>query len=1523
MAQEQDNQQPTVQSTFTGGMIKDLLGDFLNSKKDTWYHARNATNNLPDGQIGGLSTEPANILCVTFPFTLIGAISLADDQWCVFLTDNTTSEIGIFKESQCLYTTLTGPQTCPGFNKNHLIIGASRRGYDCGFDVYWSDGRYNPDRFINTAKVPFIQVDTTPTGPCRTFVDTTVLDCEKLRIAPHYKIPCLSIAKSEGSGQLPNGTYQVVLRYAINSIPCTDYVTGSPVISIWSHNSLAGAVRLTISGADQHIFKEMEVVLVSEINKQVVARKIGVYSTYETVIYISNIDETSPIVPLSEIPLVTPAIERSDAIYSVSSYLCRIGTTTAPDPNYQLLANKIRAKWVAVLYSDDYYHKGGNELGMVVSHLRGEVYQYFIRWVRLSGDKTSSFHIPGLPAGTAPTMMIGGPSVPGSLGTVASGYMEGYSSTEKYPDQQPAVWGSLCGLPIMHHKFPDQASFGTIDTLSHFNPNGTQYTISVMGVVFENIQLPVDINGNIIQDIQGYEILRSSRDGHKSIIAKGMMNHMRGYTKSDGTIGLYQNYPYDDLAQDPYLCVNPVPGGYPNYFDELTIVSKDVASFHSPDTTFQNPYLGTGTFQLTMMLELTMMLGGASTGIYERPYKHPKFKLLTDLASGFGIAIGSMVVVLDIFRGLSGMGGGNVQLGSTSDVPINVSLGMFTYPDGGSTGLGYSAASGAAIAFNIALGVVMGFIEVNVIQAQIMTIINGLVPAKQYATQYNSHGFYNIPIPVTARYNTGVLDYQYIKGYLQTFAQYDINNLYRNDYVALNCDVPAIESNRFFPTGQFAGQPLVDISRWTLGLRSSFGGTDFGPYTDPVVSYYGAYKVAQPAQYGQIGSTKEVPISCMYPVDVTFTGTYTTPVLFGGDTYINRYTEKNPMLFFNDWLLGQDTDYPYDYTIYENVPYPRYWINNTKVYYDFWNQASKNWHLDENRPSFPPKFYVENGFFYLFCNGVRDFYVESDVNVGYRDWEDDHSKRFYDPYGYTTLEYMFRSDIIKSDVFYKYDYSLSAGLFWNQYLSWGQTQSRDYDPTLAYTCFSYYPRRVHYSLSQDTEMLQDNWRMFLPNNYKDFPSTVTAVEDSGNNGALFLLYDRPPIAVLGLQTIPSASGVDYTVGAGNLFDQAQTTGSNADQSLQYGSCQNRRAVINTPHGVFWVSRNTGKVFNYIQGSGMQDITPGIKWHLSQYLPSQLLAQYPDYPYNDNPLTGIGVQLIYDAINELLYICKKDYRPLPGVNNLVYYDVTNQWSIDTGYTLIPISSTDTNYFEDCSWTLSYDCKNKQWVAFHDWHPALSIGSKTHFLTTDSNTANGASLWRHNKLTNLFCNYYGQDKPWEVEYSITTGGNMTTLESIEYFLTSFNYQPNQTDKFLMYDNTFNYAVISNDEQSTGPMFLVPRPWDNPYAIVNYPDFTSPLGIGILQSKVENKYRFNFIKDWTKDRFQFGLGMTQYWVTAGNGYVKSANPLYLDYLKPWNQQKKLRYRNNRIFLRRSIVGYRSMTFYFSNSKHDNSPR
>src|ERR1035437_6699358 len=423
---------------------------------------------------------------------------------------------------------------------------------------------------------------------------------------------------------------------------------------------------------------------------------MGIFSTQSSVIHIDNIDPTLTTVPIELLPIITPEYEKSDAIYTIANYLVRVSPTTNFDFNYQPLANGINVKWVAVEYPADYYKKGGNK----TSYLRDEVYALFIRWIYDTGVKSSSYHIPGraatpydttvtsqFPMGVADTLLIDtkvwqtyntatiDPSEP--LNTpplldggveIAAGYMGYWESTEIYPDDKPTIWNAsshptwpgissfpsadLCGESIRHHKMPDQSLPGHKGDHFRVDPTGAAF-YRFLGIRVENIQPPVDNNGKLIANIVGYEILRGTREGNKTIIAKGMVNNTREYELTPGVsnsrVGIYQNYPYNPLEADVTLTTKDPSynGGFGASISgplppAINNISQNVYTFHSPDTQFKNPFLS------VKELKLYGEIGGIVTGAFSEVPDHPTEKLMGDLsflvAAMIGLGAASLAI---------------------------------------------------------------------------------------------------------------------------------------------------------------------------------------------------------------------------------------------------------------------------------------------------------------------------------------------------------------------------------------------------------------------------------------------------------------------------------------------------------------------------------------------------------------------------------------------------------------------------------------------------------------------------------------------------------------------------------------------------------------------------------------------------------------------------------------------------------------------------------------------------------------
>jgi hypothetical protein len=1667
--------------SFIKGLAKDVSDLYI--PEGMWTHARNATNVTEiNGALGTITNEPANEYCTKAPYTIIGTINIYQDYWVIYSTDDINSEIGLFDESACEYYRIVN-DSCLSFNRNNLIIGRSRENFDCSFQVYWSDG-LNPDRTLNIGDVrnaPFSQpwpgvpyvCENQQAGlneecqVCQPLLPLQ-LDCEKIRLSKLTKTPCVLTKLGLAGGNLRNGSYYAVIAYAENGQKATTWSTPSNIQSIFNHDDNGGSLEITLSNLETENYDEFILAIVRTVNNQLEVKEIGVYSTDTTTISLDYLDPELPAISVKEIPVLPIAYEKSNGIYQVNNYLLRVGPTSRFDFNYQPLANQINAEWVMTEQPADYYRKGGN----VTGYMRDEQYAFFIRWVYNTGDKSSSYHIPGrakevgleinnngadilyngangfvensadnfeLAAsnavqGSYQTPAIydvintayvtesnlpgaNDPVIPGQV--IAAGKMGYWESSEIYPDDQPEIWNAsywswsqtnssnhdLCGKPIRHHKFPadiintspnsngiddySRVRVGTTNCLNKENPKA----IRVLGARFKNIKAPVDNDGNPIPGIVGYEILRSSREGNKTVIAKGIINNVRSYISEELENIFFQNYPYNDLSSDPFI-------------DGINATHHDKFTFHSPDTNFTNPFLNQSELRLygevgqagNVRMELTEVPG------------HPKHKLITDLGfaislflgigiagrnlrgkkidtykapggfnigynelatggvstGGGGLASGSNGVITGILtssvnsglgptftEAVSNINAEQLAIGTAPGGPITV-LGPGTYRPGPTieterSDLDYLGPLVRALGGAISFGYYM-----TEGADKIMELILSFSPFRQYAHRYLSVGHLHKHSVGNAEFlNSNTRRYitnaEYLDAHYQNVDGNRYNNLNRARTVALHVQAP------------FAQQQGDDNTRVKITDVYNDWDDRSKPFCRTTHSYYAGIKIRNRNQYGQLRNIKQIFTGCMASLPANFgidNPIEQSPNVFGGDTYIGRYTEKNTFFYFYDWLYDQPDGYEFDYTLRYMINKPEFWANFNKFatedfvrnlissllslsFSDLLNAAPSGLHnLDDfNAINFLDlgtddgstlsnmisslanklRFVKQQSLFYLFNSGVRDFFVESEYNVDSRDWGELDEQRHYDPYRYTDQNSLFDTKIIKFGNYYKYDRSLSVAYLPSNKTSWGTLQPIYYNPFVAETCFTYYPDRIIYSLPQDQEGVKDFWKLYLVNNYKDFGDIVTSVKPVSKSGSMILFQSQSPIMFAGVDQLETQGGIKLTIGDGGLFSQPSENLSNAEPAYQHGSCQNRLSAINTPMGLYYISQSQGKVFQ-VGTNGITEISASnMRWWFANYLPYKILEDFPEFELTDNPVVGVGCQSVYDNKAIILYFCKKDYKLKKEFQDRITYVSGKTFLLDN---LTQIELGNSTYFDDASWTISYDPKNEMWISFHDWHPELTMAAKNNMLTTITN--DGGQIWRHNDRSDLFCNFYGENYPFEVEQTFSTGQTVNTVRSIEYMLEGYIYNQDTSDKYHVLDANFDRAVIHNSEQVSGVLKLNPSPKNNSPIIVNYPQ-VNPTNIDILFSKEEQKYRFNQFWDVTADRGEFTYPNVQrpIWTTEFNGYIRGLNPNNLNYNKSPFERKKFRHYTNRVLLYKMISGNIKLIFKLANTKFLYSPR
>ena len=434
--------------------------------------------------------------------------------------------------------------------------------------------------------------------------------------------------------------------------------------------------------------------------------------------------------------------------------------------------------------------------------------------------------------------------------------------------------------------------------------------------------------------------------------------------------------------------------------------------------------------------------------------------------------------------------------------------------------------------------------------------------------------------------------------------------------------------------------------------------------------------------------------------------------------------------------IGEDPDNRYNKTIHVLIikgghpPKTGDASGNGDSYDDEFDDSEYSGVADDKKKRRGGLFVETLGYMYTHVSGVNDFYVESDMNLAFREWEDVPRKRHYDNEEFTDYNLLFHADHISMDNYYKYDQSLNTRRLWSA--SFGIIQPSWYDPLISESCFVDYPKRLLYSLPSvgtHTKSLQqfkrdevaDHWRTFLPENFRDFKSRVNTIASTDKTGAIILFPTLSPQLFQGVDTIQMAKSTNkLVIGDGGLFSQAFQNVTNSNVSHEYGSCESSRSVTATPSGIYFVSQAQGKIFQYASKGLVAISDQGMKWWFNKYLPSQLLKDFPEAEKHstkiDNPVLSAGVQSVYDPNNDILYFSKRDYKAHADKVDDIIINPDAKWIYQGAGSSVEIDVLDTDYFEDVSWTVSYDPKSKAWISFHDWHPELAFNSINHFLTT---------------------------------------------------------------------------------------------------------------------------------------------------------------------------------------------------------------
>lgn len=198
-------------------------------------------------------------------------------------------------------------------------------------------------------------------------------------------------------------------------------------------------------------------------------------------------------------------------------------------------------------------------------------------------------------------------------------------------------------------------------------------------------------------------------------------------------------------------------------------------------------------------------------------------------------------------------------------------------------------------------------------------------------------------------------------------------------------------------------------------------------------------------------------------------------------------------------------------------------------------------------------------------------------------------------------------------------------------------------------CRDKFPHRIHYSEQSFQEELSDNYRIFLPNNYRDIEGetgSITNLFKLNNN-----LYVHTEEALWQLPRNYQERVTDQItsfIGTGSYFEIPPQKILDSDSGFSAG-CQHKWGSIKTPNGYFFVSANQNKFYQFT-GELKPISSIGMKSWFDNNTKSLAEQNYyknnkRDYPFKDNPSNNIGTGFIttYDSLKERVILTKRDFN----------------------------------------------------------------------------------------------------------------------------------------------------------------------------------------------------------------------------------------------------------------------------------------
>ena len=522
-------------------------------------------------------------------------------------------------------------------------------------------------------------------------------------------------------------------------------------------------------------------------------------------------------------------------------------------------------------------------------------------------------------------------------------------------------------------------------------------------------------------------------------------------------------------------------------------------------------------------------------------------------------------------------------------------------------------------------------------------------------------------------------------------------------------------------------------------------------------SYYVALKKENPQQYGNLYDGIRYNLSDVIKIK-NKNEALDSGYLFGkGDIYITKHRIIRKYPYFSNLPLKAPFDTAYITSLYPNVGFPRYYLDLkerveflnvvtknsiSRLFTTLGNSTFKNLNIGEEsnlEPFIQPKKTTcgaSNENKFKFFLTREGLYYTHQIGIVDYFCESEFVGDFRETNEIPQSNY--KRDV--ADII-KYDTVTFPEVFlYNlQHLHKGIPSKYSFHNLDLDCCTkpTYDKNRVIFSLANDVFHKSDKWTKFKSRNYHQFE------HQDGNLNAIIPINDYNLLFAFDNTTYSSQSDEGLLsnkgsiyLGQGSIFERKLRKISVDTNGL--GGSIDYHSFVNTPYGVYWADRLRNQ-FIFFDGKSIKPIATDIKSFLNNF--------------NDKPITG-------------------------------GYDVFS----------------DTIYWSNGDWTVSYKPSLQTFLSFFDFIPERFIPTNNNILSVKNK-----SIWKHN-TPNHYQTFYNETYPFEVAFTINNKFQDSILNNL--VVISEFYKKGTFNSRIHTNEFFQKIAVYNDFTSTGLKFLEPH-------------------------------------------------------------------------------------------------------------------